>query len=73
MENRKEELKEILEKVSYFEKDVDFVLNKGNKQLLWEKEDDEALKLASSTKDFGFITLDKYKGEDRILRRIKYI
>ena len=68
----KEEIIEILESVSGEAQDLVKALNEGNHRIRWTEIDDQVLKEASHFNLEGLKLLVKYKGRDRVEKRIKF-
>ena len=71
----KDYLIELLTTVSGDIKDLELLLeNSGNKDsLVWTSEDDEILEKCTEKNDSGFKLLKKYKGDERIRKRLAFL
>ena len=68
----KEEIIEILESVSGEAQDLVKALNEGNHLIRWTEIDDQVLKEANHLNLDGLKLLVKYKGKERVEKRIKF-
>ncbi|KRX05751.1 hypothetical protein PPERSA_09891 [Pseudocohnilembus persalinus] len=62
----------VFESVSYNPEDLALVMEKNMQNLQWDEEDDEILKNAENQNDRSFKLLLRYKGKERIQRRIQF-